>query len=88
MESINIHAAKTHLSKLIDRVEHGEEIVISRAGKPVAKVVSCEAEASRVIRKPRQGGQWAGKVRYAPDDGKADKEIEELFEKSEIFPKD
>ncbi|WP_084161491.1 type II toxin-antitoxin system Phd/YefM family antitoxin [Nocardia sp. BMG51109] len=38
-EQFNIHDAKTHLSRIIDRVEHGEEIVISRAGTPVAKVV-------------------------------------------------
>lgn len=35
----NIHDAKTNLSRIIDRVEHGEEIIISRAGTPVAKVV-------------------------------------------------
>ncbi len=35
----NIHDAKTHLSRIIDRVEHGEEIIISRAGNPVAKVI-------------------------------------------------
>jgi prevent-host-death family protein len=35
----NIHDAKTNLSRIIDRVEHGEEIIISRAGDPVAKVV-------------------------------------------------
>ena len=35
----NMHEAKTQLSRIIDRVEHGEEIVISRAGRPVAKVV-------------------------------------------------
>jgi prevent-host-death family protein len=35
----NIHEAKTHLSRIIERVEHGEEIIISRAGQPVAKVV-------------------------------------------------
>lgn len=35
----NIHDAKTNLSRIIDRVEHGEEIIISRAGKPVAKVI-------------------------------------------------
>ena len=34
----NIHDAKTNLSRIIDRVEHGEEIIISRAGTPVAKV--------------------------------------------------
>ncbi|WP_202871909.1 type II toxin-antitoxin system Phd/YefM family antitoxin [Kribbella pratensis] len=35
----NIHEAKTQLSRIIERVEHGEEVVISRAGRPVAKVV-------------------------------------------------
>jgi prevent-host-death family protein len=35
----NIHDAKTNLSRIIERVEHGEEIIISRAGNPVAKVV-------------------------------------------------
>jgi prevent-host-death family protein len=38
-EQFNIHEAKTHLSRIIERVEHGEEVVISRAGTPVAKVV-------------------------------------------------
>lgn len=36
---VNVHEAKTHLSKLLERVERGEEIVIARAGKPVAKLV-------------------------------------------------
>nr|WP_106363402.1 type II toxin-antitoxin system prevent-host-death family antitoxin [Glycomyces artemisiae] len=35
----NIHEAKTHLSKIVERVERGEEIIIDRAGKPVAKIV-------------------------------------------------
>jgi prevent-host-death family protein len=38
-ETVNIYAAKTHLSRLLDRVAAGEEIVIARAGKPVAKLV-------------------------------------------------
>jgi len=38
-EQFNIHEAKTNLSRIIERVEQGEEIVISRAGHPVAKVV-------------------------------------------------
>jgi prevent-host-death family protein len=42
MEEINIHQAKTHLSKLIRRVAAGEEIVIARAGRPVAKLVPIE----------------------------------------------
>ncbi|MCD2261520.1 type II toxin-antitoxin system Phd/YefM family antitoxin [Dietzia aurantiaca] len=39
MTSVNIHEAKTHLSKLLDRVEAGETITIARAGKPVADLV-------------------------------------------------
>ena len=38
-ETVNIYDAKTHLSRLLDRVAAGEEIVIARAGKPVAKLV-------------------------------------------------
>jgi prevent-host-death family protein len=43
----NIHEAKTNLSRIIDRVEHGEEIIISRAGTPVAKVVPLTRRADR-----------------------------------------
>jgi prevent-host-death family protein len=49
-EQFNIHDAKTHLSRLIERVEHGEEIVISRAGTPVARLVP-------LARTPRRTGR-------------------------------
>jgi prevent-host-death family protein len=88
METINIHAAKTNLSKLIERVEHGEQIVISRNGKPVAQVVPYPAEGDNGITQPRQFGQWAGKVWFAPDYDEADAMIEKMFNESEIFPKD
>ncbi len=39
MQTVNIHAAKTHLSRLVDRAAAGEEIVIARAGRPVARLV-------------------------------------------------
>ncbi|MBM4320069.1 MAG: type II toxin-antitoxin system Phd/YefM family antitoxin [Deltaproteobacteria bacterium] len=39
MAQVNIHEAKTHLSRLLERVEQGEEIVIARAGMPVARLV-------------------------------------------------
>jgi prevent-host-death family protein len=58
----NIHDAKTNLSRIIERVEHGEEIVISRAGTPVAKVVPL---AQRVNRAGR--GSLRGKLVMAPD---------------------
>ena len=62
MQITNIHQAKTQLSKLIERVLLGEEIVIARAGKPVAKLVPYEQN-----RQPRQGGQWHGKIKMAAD---------------------
>jgi len=42
MKSVNIHEAKTHLSRLVERVQAGEEIVIAKAGRPVARVVPSE----------------------------------------------
>ena len=60
---VNMHEAKTHLSRLVERVEGGEEIVIGRAGKPVAKLVPYTAE-----RPKRTGyGAWKGRVRIADD---------------------
>ena len=51
--SVNIHEAKTHLSRLLERVERGERIVIARAGRPVAVLVSIESESqSRPRRLP------------------------------------
>lgn len=41
-ETVNVHEAKTHLSRLLDRVSRGEEIVIAKAGRPVARLVSVE----------------------------------------------
>ena len=69
MQSTNIHAAKTHFSKLLERVESGEEIVIARAGKPVAKLVPYDSQAPVPKRKP---GVWAGKVWISPDFDKPD----------------
>jgi prevent-host-death family protein len=43
----NMHEAKTHLSRIIERVEHGEEIIIDRAGTPVAKVVPLARRVNR-----------------------------------------
>ncbi len=57
----NIYETKTHLSKLIERAVAGEDIVIARAGKPVARLVPYEQPPP----KPRVGGQWAGRVHVA-----------------------
>jgi prevent-host-death family protein len=55
VESFNIHEAKTKLSRIVERVERGEEIVISRAGKPVAKVVPLRPHAQRTARGSLKG---------------------------------
>jgi prevent-host-death family protein len=54
---VNVHEAKTHLSRLLERVEAGEEVVIARAGKPVARLVPVEQS-----RKRRVPGSWKGLI--------------------------
>ena len=58
----NIHDAKTNLSRIIDRVEHGEEIIISRAGHPVAKVIPLRSGVRRTAR-----GSLRNALVLAPD---------------------
>jgi prevent-host-death family protein len=59
---VNVHEAKTHLSRLLERVSAGEEIVIAKAGRPVAKLVPyVESE------EPRKMGGWKGRVWIADD---------------------
>lgn len=62
VDTVNIHEAKTHLSRLIEKVEAGEEIVIARAGRPVARLVPLKARTRR-----RPLGIWKGQIWIAPD---------------------
>jgi prevent-host-death family protein len=75
-ESVNIHHAKTHLSRLIERVEAGEEITLARAGRPVARLVPY-----RMRQEPRRLGIWKGQVRMSPDFDAPLPEIVEAFER-------
>jgi prevent-host-death family protein len=59
---VNIHEAKTNFSRLVERAEHGEEILIGRSGKPVARLVPYYES-----RAPRTPGGWEGRVKIAPD---------------------
>lgn len=74
MITTNIYQAKTQLSKLIAQVEEGKEVVIAKAGKPVAKIVPYEQKL-----KPRVAGLWKGKVRISDDFDDEDEEINKLF---------
>ena len=49
MTTVNVHEARTHLSRLLERVRAGEEIVISKAGKPCARLVPLEPRLERVL---------------------------------------
>lgn len=60
--TVNIHEAKTHLSRLLARVSLGEEITIAKAGKPVARLVPVEEKP-----KQRVPGTAKGKIWIAPD---------------------
>ena len=60
MDVVNIHHAKTQLSRLLERVEAGEEIVIARNGTPVAKLVPMALQ-------PRQPGRLKGKLKLRPE---------------------
>jgi prevent-host-death family protein len=84
LEQVNMHEAKTHLSRLVGRVEGGEQIVISRAGKPAAMLVPVEAKKTG----HRKLGGWEGQMEMPSDEEweQMDREIEQLFEESEIFP--
>ncbi len=74
---VNVHEAKTHLSKLLERVAVGEEVIIAKAGKPVAKLVPINSKP-----KTRILGSAKGEF-VVPDDfnDPLPKEIEDLFYK-------
>ena len=74
--SVNMYEAKTHLSRLVDRVEAGEEIVIARAGRPVARLVPYRGRQA-----PRTPGLWKGQVRLAADFDAPDDTLHDLFER-------
>jgi prevent-host-death family protein len=87
---VNIHAAKTNLSKLIEAAEAGEEVVIARNGKPAVRL-------SRIAPANEHGGvsesalpSWVGSLRgqiwIAPDIDEVDAQIAREFDESEIFP--
>lgn len=71
---MNIHEAKTQLSKLVELAAAGEEIVIAKAGKPMAKLVPYNPPIP-----PRRGGFLSGQIWEAPDCWEPDEELTELM---------
>jgi prevent-host-death family protein len=74
-EVVNMHQAKSSLSRLVKRALAGEEIVIARNGEPLVKLVPIRKE-----RKSRVPGRGKGKIWISPDFEFTDEEITELFE--------
>jgi prevent-host-death family protein len=78
---VNIHEAKTQLSRLLKKVEEGEEITIARAGVPVAKLIAVVPE-----KRKRPLGIDRGKIWISPDFDAPDPELEKLFYDGPVFP--
>ncbi len=75
MTTVNIHEAKTHLSRLVDQAARGESFVIAKAGKPMVQVIALDAPT-----KPQRLGFLAGEILVPKDfDSMGQDEIEMLF---------
>ena len=75
MISVNIHEAKTHLSRLLARVESGEEVIIAKAGKPVARIIP-----ESYIEGERPSGMDKGLFTVPDDFDEESDMINEMFE--------
>ena len=80
-KQVNIYEAKSQLSRLVDEVEAGAEIVIARNGRPVARLVPLPRMPHE-----RTPGGWEGKVWIAPDFDEPDEELIDLMENGPVFP--
>lgn len=76
MKTVNIHEAKTNLSRLLAQVQMGEEIIIANRGTPVARLSPYQEEKST----PREAGRLKGKAKIPEDFNQLDKESISLFE--------
>jgi prevent-host-death family protein len=77
MKTINIHEAKTQLSRLVEQASKGEPFVIAKAGKPMVKVTALEAPQGSEVKRL---GFLAGQIRVPDDfDRMGDEEIERIF---------
>ena len=79
MQVMNIHQAKTNLSKLIEMTLAGENVVIAKAGKPVVKLVVYKEKL-----KPRRPGLLKGKIWISDNFNDEDPEINKLFYEGDI----
>jgi len=81
MHKVNIHEAKTHLSRLIEEVETGKEVIIARNGKPVARLMPYQKPS-----RPRTPGGWNEQVWIADDFDETSEDLTDAFFNSPLFP--
>jgi prevent-host-death family protein len=79
MSFVNMHQAKSQLSKLVERALRGEDVVLARAGKPLVRLVPVEPQQLP----PRRPGMWKGQVWMAPDFDETPEDIIRAFEGEE-----
>jgi len=75
MKVVNVHEAKTQLSRLLEEAARGEEIIIAKAGRPFVRLVPCLPE-----RTPRTLGGWEGRMRISPDFDQTPEDVIAAFE--------
>jgi prevent-host-death family protein len=86
-KTVNIHEAKTQLSKLLAKVESGEEIIIARSGKPIARLCALASNKKQPKRKPGFAkGLLPDSVVEKLLDPALDQEIADLFYASNLWP--
>lgn len=74
MKTVNVYEAKNHLSQLLDLAVSGEEVVIARAGRPMAKLISYQ-----VKQQSRKPGSWKGKVKISKDFDELPEDLSRAF---------
>jgi len=77
VRTVNIHEAKTHLSRILSEVEKGEEYIVARAGKAIARLSPIRKPITRT--KP---GKWKGRVTISSDFDAEDDRVNAMFEGS------
>ncbi|HTG43666.1 MAG TPA: type II toxin-antitoxin system prevent-host-death family antitoxin [Verrucomicrobiae bacterium] len=81
MKTINIQAAKTHLSRLVEEAVAGEEIVLAKAGRPMVRLMPFQPSGTR-----RKLGRFKGKVKERPGCWDADSNLETEFSERPLLP--
>jgi antitoxin (DNA-binding transcriptional repressor) of toxin-antitoxin stability system len=84
VKRINIHEAKTHLSRYAQRVKAGETLILCDRNVPFAEIRPLAATPRG---KKRSFGLYKGRIRLADDFDAHDQELERVFEESPLFPK-